>query len=176
MEHRTHVKIVATFLAAALVASALPAFASPAAATLKGTVIGPAATTPLAGAVVVVHSGDAVTSSAPTGPDGAFTVQGVAPGVSRIELRTKEGAYEVATPITLAPGETRGLHLALRQATDDDKKKKKGAAAPPMSGGKLAGMIVTIVGFAAIGAGAIGASGNDNNTAPSASQSQPGGK
>ncbi|HEX4823512.1 MAG TPA: carboxypeptidase regulatory-like domain-containing protein [Candidatus Polarisedimenticolaceae bacterium] len=176
MEQRTHVRVFATLLAVALVATTMPAAASPATATLTGTVIGPVATTPLAGATVVVHNGDAAFTSAPTGTDGAFTVQGVTPGVSRIELKTKDGAFEVATPITLAPGETRGLHLAVRQATDDDKKKKKGGAAVPPDGGKLAAMIVTIVGFAAMGAGAIDAKNNNSSTTPPASQSNPGDK
>jgi hypothetical protein len=152
---------------------AVPAHAAPATATLTGTVIGPAATTPLTGATVVVSDpSGAKIASAPTGKDGAFTIQGVAPGVARIALQTKDGAYEVATPITLAPGETRGVHLALRQAQDEDKKKKKGGAAG-MDSGKLAAMIVTIVGFTAMGVGAVSSSNDNNtNTAP-ASQSQP---
>jgi hypothetical protein len=54
--------------------------------------------------------------------------------------------------VTLAPGETKGVHLALKsngKAADDDKKKKSGGAG--WTGGEIASMTVVLVGFAAAG-------------------------
>jgi hypothetical protein len=159
-------------MAGALTLMAAPAQAVPATATVTGTVIGPVATAPLSGATVVLRDASgARLASQPTGQDGAFTIAGVAPGVSRIGLETQYGAYDVATPITLAPGETRGVHLAMRQSDDDDKDKAGGGFSDK---GALTSMIVTIVGFVAMGVGAASASGDDDpNTVPAASESNP---
>ena len=168
-------KSIACLLVAALSAAAVPSRAAQATptATVAGTVISAGHAAPVAGAVVVVRdaSGNAI-SSEPTAADGAYAVTGIAPGVETLSLQTRDGAYAIDTPITLAPGESRTVHLAMRAESDDDKKKKKGAAAVPPSGSAIAAMVVTIVGFAGMAALAIDSSKNDQNKPP-ASASNP---
>jgi hypothetical protein len=165
---------VALSVALALFAVTNPAWGAPASATLTGTVFGPNASAPLAGATVVVTSADGTKlASRPTGVDGAFTVQGVPPGTQTLALETKDGAFAIATPITLAPGQTRGVQLALRAASEDDKKKKKGAAAVPPSSGDIAAMVATIVGMAVIAGLAISSANDSSSTTASPSQPPP---
>lgn len=167
-------KSIACLLVAALSAALLPSQAAPApqSATVAGTVIAAGQASPVAGAVVVVRDASgAALSSAPTTADGSYAVTGIAPGVETLSLRTRDGAYAIDTPLPLAPGESRTVHLAMRAESDDEKKKKKGAAAVPESGA-LAAMIVSIVGFAGMAALAIDASHNNQSTPP-ASPSNP---
>jgi hypothetical protein len=145
-------RLVASTLIAALVVATAPAFAAPAPATLTGTVYGTDVVTPLPGATVVVTDVNGVkTASQPTGADGVFTIAAVAPGRTELALETKQGTFAVATPVTLAPGQTKGVHLALKAstttATNDDDKKKKGGAA--WTGGEIAALTVVLVGAAA---------------------------
>jgi len=144
-------RIIASSLIVALVVATSPAFAAPAPATLTGTVYADDVVTPLAGATVIVTDVNGVKlASQPTGADGAFTVGAVAPGRSALGIETKDGSFALATPVTLAPGETRGVYLALKansNSTEEKKKKKKGGAY--WSGGEIAAMTVVLVGFAA---------------------------
>ena len=148
-------RVIASSLCLALVVATAPAFAapSPAPATLTGTVYADDVTTPLAGATVVVTDVNGVkTASKPTRADGVFTVAAVAPGRAALALETTQGLFAVATPVTLAPGETKGVHLALKsngKATDENKKKKSGGAA--WTGGEIASMTCVLVGFVAAG-------------------------
>ena len=143
-------RIIASSLIVALVLVTSPVFAAPAPATLTGTVYADDVVTPLMGATVIVTDVNGVKlASQPTAADGSFTVAAVAPGQTSLALETKSGSFAVATPVTLAPGETKGVYLAMKAAsqTTDDKKKKKGGAY--MSGGEIAAMTVVLVGFAA---------------------------
>jgi hypothetical protein len=132
-----------------------PAFAAPAPApaTLTGTVYADDVTTPLAGATVVVTDINGVKSaSKPTRADGNFVIPAVTAGRTELALETQQGSFAVATPVTLAPGETRGVHLALKaggKADDNAKGKKKGGTG--WTGGEIASMTVVLVGFAAAG-------------------------
>jgi len=163
-------KIMATTLVVALT-SAASVFAAPATATLEGTVLG-SGSSPLAGAVVSLTDDAGTTlSSAVTARDGSFHIDGVIPGRRSVSIAASGTTYDVATPITLAPGQTRRVHLALR-AGDDDKKKKKGSGAY-WTGGAKGAMIAVLVGFAAAGAVGISQAGDDSNTQPSASPSNP---
>ena len=112
--------------------------------------------------------------SAPTGADGTFTVRDLGAGTTRLALSTNDGSFAIATPVVLAPGQTRGVRVALKaKAEGDDDKKKKGGAVPPSDGGKgMGAMIAVLVGFVAAGAVAIGQSGDDGNN-PAASPSNP---
>jgi hypothetical protein len=166
-------RLVASILVLSLTGFAVPAGAGTGLATLNGTILGNDVRTPLAGVTVVVTdaSGHAV-SSAPTGPDGAFTVSDLGAGTTHLSLSTPDGSFPVATPILLAPGQTKGVRVALKAKADDDKK-KKGGAVPPSDGGKgLGAMIAVLVGFVAAGAVAINQSGDDGNN-PAASPSNP---
>jgi hypothetical protein len=168
-------QLVALSVTIAMFSVAIPAWGAPVPATLTGTVFGPNASAPLAGATVVVTAADGTKlASQPTGADGAFTVQGVPPGTQTLALETKDGAFAIATPITLAPGQTRGVQLALKAAsTEEEKKKKKGAAAVPPSSAATGAMIATIVGFAVIGGLAVTSINDDNKNNGTASPSQP---
>jgi Carboxypeptidase regulatory-like domain len=163
---------LASVLVAAVAATTAPVFAAPAPATLQGTVIA-AAATPMVGVLVVVKDVDGTRlAAAKTAADGSFKVDAVPAGVRTIGVETPEGAFDVATPITLAPGEIKGVQLAVRQAKDDDDDDKKAAAGGP-SGGAMAAMIVTIVGFAVMGGLAIDSMGDDDPTTVPASPSNP---
>jgi hypothetical protein len=164
---------LAAALVVAVAAATAPAFAAPAPATLQGTVIA-AAATPMVGVLVVVKDADGTRlASATTAADGSFKVDAVPAGVRTIGVETPQGAFDVATPITLAPGETKGVHLAVRQASDDDDDDDKSAAGAGASGGSMAAMIVTIVGFAVMGGLAIDSMGDDDDDALPASPSNP---
>jgi len=144
-------RFIASSLIAALVLVTSPAFSAPAPATLTGTVYADDVVTPLVGATVIVTDINGTKlASQPTAADGTFKVTAVAPGRTSLALETKQGSFAVATPVTLAPGETRGVYLAMKASTPPagkEKKNKKGGAAWP--GGQIAAMTVVLVGFAA---------------------------
>lgn len=155
--------LTASTLVVAVAAASVPTFAAPAGATLTGTVYGNDVKTPLAGATVIVTDAHgAKLSSLPTAKDGAFTIASIAPGRTSLALETKDGAFAIATPVTLAPGETRGVHLALKgkAETEEEKKKKKGGAA--WTGGAITAMTAVLIGF--VGAAVLA---NDDNNPPS---------
>ena len=169
-------RLVASILVASLTGFVAPVgAAAPATATLTGTVLADDVRTPLQGVTVVVSdaAGRSI-SSAPTGADGAFAVSQIAAGTTRVSLATADGSFPIATPVVLAPGQTRGVRVALKAKQEsEEEKKKKAAAVPPSDGGKgLGAMIAVIVGFVAAGAVAISQSGDDGNT-PAASPSNP---
>jgi hypothetical protein len=168
-------RLVASILAVSLTGLVAPAGAATGAATLTGTVLSADVRTPLAGVTVVVTdaSGRSLAST-PTGPDGSFIVRDLGAGTTHVELTTEAGSFPIATPVVLAPGQTRGVRVALKaKAENDDDKKKKAGAVPPSDGGKgLGAMIAVLVGFVAAGAVAISQSGDDANN-PAASPSNP---
>jgi len=147
-------RFMASSLIFALMLATAPAFAAPvsapAPATLTGTVYANDVVTPLAGAVVVLTDvNGAKVSSKPTGANGAFTVVAVPPGRTALALETKDGSFAVATPVTLAPGETRGVQLALKASGEPKKEKRAGGTG--WTGGEIASMTCVIIGFAAAG-------------------------
>jgi hypothetical protein len=164
-------KITAVSLTVAMTSFA-SVLAGPATANLEGTVLA-AGSAPLAGATVTLTDGaGASLSSAVTSADGRFRLEGVIPGRRSISITTAGVDYDVATPIVLAPGQTRSVHVALRRAGDDDKKKKKDGGGY-WTGGAKGAMIAVLVGFAAAGAVGISQAGDDSTTQPSASPSNP---
>ncbi len=144
-------RFIASSLIAALMVVTSPVFAAPAPATLTGTVYANDVVTPLVGATVIVTDVNGTKlASQPTAADGTFTVAAVAPGRTALALETKDGSFAVATPVTLAPGETRGVYLALKAAAETpEDRRKRGAAA--WTGGEIAALTVVLVGFAAAG-------------------------
>jgi hypothetical protein len=96
---------------------------------------------------VLLPSAGAVTPSAvwvgshraAVAPDGAFRAEGLPGGAARIAIETNAGLFVSPTPVTLAPGTTRSVQLALggRQGTspppapaaepEKEKKNKKGS-------------------------------------------------
>ena len=165
-------RIVASSLIVALVVVTAPAFAAPAPATLTGTVYANDVVTPLAGATVVVTDVNGVKlASRPTGADGTFTVAAVTPGRSVLALETKDGSFAVATPVTLAPGETRGVHLALKANTDSKEEKEKKEGGAYWTGGKVVAMTAVLVGF--VGAAWVGYDQTNDDNPPPASPYTP---
>lgn len=166
---------LAATLVVATAGALSPAFAAPAPAraSISGTVLGADAATPLVGATVVaLDAAGTRERSSPTGADGAFVIPGVVPGPCALTLETQDGAtYPIATPLVLAPGESRSVHVALKGKDDDKKKKKKGGAYVEDGGKGLGAMIAVLVGFVAAGAVAIDKS-NDEAQQP-ASPSSP---
>lgn len=162
-------RLVASSLILALALVTSPVFAAPAPATLTGTVYAGDVTTPLAGATVVVTDvNGSKLASKPTGADGTFLVTSLTPGRNSLALETKEGSFAVAIPVTLAPGEARGVHLALKAAAEpQDKKKKSGGAY--WTGGAIGAMSAVLVGFVA----AAVITGSDLNDDTSVSPYQP---
>lgn len=168
-------KIVSSCLSVALFVMALPSFAAPtpapALARLTGTVYTDDVKTPLAGATVVATDVNGVKiASQPTQADGVFTIAALTPGRTALSLETKEGTFAVATPVTLAPGEARGVRLAMKADSGTTKgKSKKKRGGPVWSGGAIAALTVVIVGFAAAAAVGINDMNDDNSTSPSPS-------
>ena len=166
-------RLVASILVVSLSGFVAPAGAATGSATLTGTVLGADVRTPLAGVTVVVTdaAGQSL-ASAPTGADGTFTVSDLGAGTTRLALSTTDGSFAVATPVLLAPGQTRGVRVALKAKAENDDDKKKGGAVPSDGGKGMGAMIAVLVGFVAAGAVAIGQSGDDGNN-PAASPSNP---
>ena len=167
-------RTVAAMLIVVVAATGVPALAAPlpaGAASLTGTVFAGDVATPLSGATVAAVDPNGVRfASAPTGTDGAFAITGLPAGRFALALETRDGSFAVATPVTLAPGQTRGVHLALKAEGDEDKDRKK-PGAYWTTGGK-ASMIAVLVGFVVAGALAVNQQ-NDDSVAP-ASPSDPG--
>jgi hypothetical protein len=170
----TRSKVVTSCLAVALVVATIQSYAAPtpdpALARLTGTVYADDVKTPLAGATVVVTDANgAKFASQPTEADGAFTIAAVTPGRSALALETKQGTFAVATPVTLAPGEARGVRLALKAGGGSKGAKGTGTAGgAAMPAGAIAAMTAVIVGFVA--AGAVAADRLNNSTSPSPAQ------
>lgn len=174
---------VAAYLVAVLVVATAPAFAAPAptasTAGLTGTVYASDVATPLAGATVVATDANGVKfASQPTQADGAFSIAAVAPGRNSLSLETPEGSFVVATPVTLAPGETRSLRLALRASSAKHGKTDaaKGGTGTGYTGAAIGGMTAVILGFVAAGAIAADHKNDDHNAPVSPSQPPPDGK
>lgn len=120
----TTMKLVAMGLIVALqVAFALPVAASDTpAAALSGTVLSASDQAPIAGATI--HLGDPETgrivSSLPTGADGRFAVDAVAPATYEVAVESEGGLYLVASTLDLAPGQTRAADISINgQAAPD---------------------------------------------------------
>jgi Carboxypeptidase regulatory-like domain len=170
MVSATPKSVVASCLALALVVATAPSYGAPASAKLTGIVYANDVMTPLAGATVVVtDAGGAKIESQPTRADGAFTIAPVTPGRTTIALTTHDGTYAIATPVTLAPGETRGVRLALKAQSKKDHNGGNGGVV--WTGGAIAGMTAVIVGFVA--AGVVAVDHSNNGTSSSASPSTP---
>lgn len=83
--------------------------------TVRGTVTRESDGAPVAGVMVYAVSNTAASQSAPTGPDGAYEIAGIVPGVYRINFFDAALASEYwkdaldfssATPVTVGAGET----------------------------------------------------------------------
>jgi hypothetical protein len=95
---------------------------------LAGRVLPPAEGGPKARAVWIEGN------PTPVSADGSFRAAGVAGGPTHLAIETSEGLYVVDTPVTIVPGATRSIDLALGGREDTsapppagkEKKKKQG--------------------------------------------------
>src|SRR5262245_52957348 len=122
--------ITSSILALALAfAAPLTLAEPPSSARLTGTVYAADLATPLAGATVIAtDAAGATLSSSPTPADGSFAIASLAPGRTALTLKTNEGSFAVATPVTLAPGASVGVRIALKSDGEppEEKENKKG--------------------------------------------------
>ena len=74
--------------------------------------------------------GGSLPTSIPVAPDGTFHAAPVGAGKVSLAVETDEGLYTVESPVTIAPGTTRSLSIALRGRQDTKPPKE---AAPKKS-------------------------------------------
>jgi hypothetical protein len=127
-------KLVVTVLIASLQGLMIPAIASEPGAKLTGSILEAGNDTPLGGAKL--HLGDPKTgeiyTSAPSLRDGTFEIADVPPSTYEVAVESDGGLYLVQSPITLAPGQSQAVNLAINPqmadspADTEEKKKNKG--------------------------------------------------
>lgn len=124
-------RLPSEFLATALILClpwvALPVGAAEVAATLTGSIVHSGDQSPVPGAKL--HAGDPKTgrifSSNPASDDGSFVLGDLPPSTYALAVESEGGLYLVETPLSLAPGTTRTLNLAvspqpMKRKTGDD--------------------------------------------------------
>ena len=124
---RLSMKFLATLLIPAMPWMTIPVSAGDAPATLVGSIVQTENDSPLVGARL--HAGDPRTdriySSAPADAEGSFVLADLPPATYSLAVQTEAGLYLVQTPLSLAPGTTQTVNLAvtpqpLNLAADDD--------------------------------------------------------
>ena len=109
-------EFLATVLILSLPWAALPVGAADVAATLTGSIVHHDDQSPVPGAKL--HVGDPKTgqifSSEPASDDGSFVLGDLPPSTYALAVESDGGLYVVETPLSLAPGTTRTLNLAVR--------------------------------------------------------------
>ena len=120
-------EFLATVLILSLPWAALPASAADVGASLTGLIVRSGDQSPIPGAKL--HAGDPETgrifSSTPASDDGKFVLGDLPPSTYALAVESEGGLYVVETPLSLAPGTTRTLNLAvspqpINRNTDDD--------------------------------------------------------
>lgn len=111
-------RALVVLLAATLIVPSPVTLASGAGA-LEGRVISPkGGTAPTAVWAATASRPDAPQRTA-IGENGSFRLEGVPAGQVELAVETAEGIYVVETPVTIAPGATRQVQLALRGRQDN---------------------------------------------------------
>ena len=105
------VGVLAVLMAGTALLAPLAALAQTA-GSVEGTVVDEAGGAPLAAAVVTLEETGA---SATTGPDGAFAIENVAPGVYTLSV-ILEGFAPLVTPVTVTAGQPALLDLRVPSA------------------------------------------------------------
>jgi len=175
MNARPSTRVLSALLASALPFMAIPAGAGETAATLTGSIVRSENAAPLVGAKL--HVGDPKTdriyTSSPADAEGSFVLAELPPSTYSLAVEAEGGLYLVETPLSLAPGTTRTLNLAVTpqpvNLSDDDDSKDKGGnkfsfKENPLTATLLFLGIVTVIGVA-LG----GSSSSSNNVPPSPS-------
>ena len=68
--------------------------------------------------------GGSLLRSIPVAADGTFRAETIAAGRVSLAVETGDGLYTVESPVTIAPGTTRSLSIALRGREDSNKPKE----------------------------------------------------
>lgn len=122
-------RLVVALLTVILLAPA-PILASPTSA-LAGRVVPMGGAHPAKAVWLADPAGGSAPTSVAVAADGSFRADGLRPGPIAIAIETDAGLYAVASPVTLAPGSTRSVRLALEEGKDtnpppaDEKKSRK---------------------------------------------------
>lgn len=102
--------------------------------SIAGAVVVSSSGAPVAQARVHMAGGDGFFSSAATGSDGSFSVEGLPAGSYEIAVESGEGLYPLDPPVQLTSGQHLKLDLALRAPNSLSKKraasKSKGTGSP----------------------------------------------
>jgi hypothetical protein len=131
-QHSLTKKVLATLLVLSLQSLFIPVSAEEQVAVLSGTVLSSENQTPLQGAKL--HVGDPETGkvySSPTiGESGSFEVRDLPPATYEVAVESDGHLYVVSTPVTLAPGQSQNVNVAVNQDMADppgkNKKKRRG--------------------------------------------------
>jgi len=113
----TATRIVAVSLIVALHFAFAPVYAAvaPAQASISGSVLSWDTQDPMTGAVV--HATDPRTSasyvSGPASADGHFEIAELPPATYKLAVESQGGLYLVDSPVSLVPGQSRSVQLAL---------------------------------------------------------------
>lgn len=129
--HRVVKELLTTLVIAFLPFAGIPVGAAESTARLNGSIVHSDLDAPLAGARL--HAGDPKTgrifSSTPAREDGSFDLSELPPSTYTLAVESQGGLYVVEAPLSLAPGMTRTLNVAVSpQAVHPDKKAKGGEA------------------------------------------------
>ena len=116
MKHDTCSRVMAVVIAVAVTVVMNPVWAAADTASLTGKILSEDARTPFVGAVLqLTGPSDEVIKAEPTGSDGKFAIPDLAPGVYRCLVSTDEGYFQLTTALKLEPGQSRSIHVALKQ-------------------------------------------------------------
>jgi hypothetical protein len=133
IKHSPITKALAVVLVFSLQAVFIPVSAGDGASALSGTLLSSERQAPLANAKI--HVADPKTgeiySSHATGANGEFVVPDLPAAVFEIAVESEGGLYLVETPVSLAPGQTRTVNVAINdeKAPSPGDAKRKGS--PP---------------------------------------------
>jgi len=175
MNARPSTRFLAALLASALPFMAIPAGAADTAATLTGSIVRSETAAPLVGARL--HVGDPKTdrmySSTPADTEGSFVLAELPSATYSLAVEAEGGLYVVETPLSLAPGTTRTLNLAVTpqpvNLSDDDGSKDKAGSVFSFKENPLTATLLFLGIVIVLGVAIGGSSSSSNNIPPSPS-------
>jgi len=151
-QHSLTKKVLATILVLSLQSLFIPVSAGEQEAVLSGTVLSSVTQTPLQGAKL--HVGDPKTGkiySAPiAGETGDFEVRDLPAATYEVAVESDGYLYVVGTPLTLAPGQSQNVNVAVNQEIADppQQKKKRRGGTGVWENPAMATLIIVFAAFA----------------------------
>jgi hypothetical protein len=126
-------KLVVALVVFALQGLALPVMASEPNAAVRGSILSASDQSPMVGAKLHLGNPDTgeIFSSDAAQPDGGFVIEDVPPATYDVGVELDGGLYVVETPLSIAPGQTQPIHVAINpqvapspeEAQKEEKKK-----------------------------------------------------